>query len=1160
MTSTDETQGEDVYGVDADSSHTDEFAPPRRRRSTYTPPPQYRDTVAPPQPVAAQQPVATPTVQSPAAGAPAPQVNAVHAAPHPSYTVYSIDDGSLDDGSRDAAPAGSAPADQPQHPVQTPVWTAPVDNSSAPATAIPDWSTQAPTSSIDQRDARRLTPPPAWTPPVEPPAAPPFAPAAQLPNSDVPADAPVEATSPYRPWTPDSHVDADAYWNTARRASSDTAAGDPASSDPLSSDPASSDPAPGRPAPVAPALPEPLKPVQFVPATPAPVDEPYEPDIAPGSSAPVWSLDDEPAADRYRPWVPEPQPDTTPLWDALFPSGPPTATPPTADSTPAPPASSGIAPASEPVLPAASEPAPPAASGFMTPDDEAATLAAHAPPAGQPWIPQRRSLPDDQLLSVLEAADSKPGGTLDAMDALENEMRLREVEVQEYREWEDSMLAVGTPEALAVVAQVRPEFTAIEIPAELTPTSAIPIQYPDAQPAEPSKSARAQSDAPWPFSEPGEPEVPLLPAPTEPSQPTPAEPWVPTAPEVPAQPEEPSQPEEPAQPDSPLEPEAPAEPAAPAEPTAPAEHEREEPHDSQVAHDMPQSWFDALVAPAEQTPAPPAQAPQTVAVAQPTGYPVPKFDELIAVDPEAHPGDEPADDAPEVKPKRPFGVAVADGHPQHPDPAPNSEAPAAPGRLPLFALEQAGDRPTPRDLRTGRASRMFWLWFAANSSVVSIGMGATVFSLGMSLRQSIVAALAGTGLSLVPLGLGTLAGKRSGQPTMIVSRAVFGLVGNVVPAALAFVSRVFWGAVLLWLFAASLSAVVAGGTGSGDRSTAGLVVVFIVVGVMLAAVVAFLGYWLLARVQLVVSVVSAALIAGFVALTWQRVDFAAALTVADGPWIRVVTGAVAVFSFLGLVWANSASDLARYQRPGGSSAAHMLGAGFGATLPSFLLVGYGALLAASDQALGARIVADPVGALTGILPAWYPVPLVVATGLSLLSGVIITAYSGAFALQAAGLRVERQWATLIVGAVVAVLAVGFSLLDVDLVGIFRDLATTVAVPVAAWAGIFAADTMIRNRPFHTASLLRIGGVYPRVHPVNVGALVVITAIGWGLTTATVAGLGWQGYVFAVAGVDTGGDLAASDLGVLVALVLGLLTPLVTGVRTIRRQEADQRPI
>ena len=116
----------------------------------------------------------------------------------------------------------------------------------------------------------------------------------------------------------------------------------------------------------------------------------------------------------------------------------------------------------------------------MTPDEEAATLARHAPPAGQPWIPQRRSLPDDELVEELaewlDSVRDHPGVALSALDALDNEMRLREEEKQQYSEWEHSMLAVGTPEALAAVAQVRPTFTGIEVPPELTPTEAIRIQ------------------------------------------------------------------------------------------------------------------------------------------------------------------------------------------------------------------------------------------------------------------------------------------------------------------------------------------------------------------------------------------------------------------------------------------------------------------------------------------------------------------------------------------------------------------------------------------------------------------------------------------------------------------------------------------------------------
>jgi hypothetical protein len=72
---------------------------------------------------------------------------------------------------------------------------------------------------------------------------------------------------------------------------------------------------------------------------------------------------------------------------------------------------------------------------------------------------------------------------------------------------------------------------------------------------------------------------------------------------------------------------------------------------------------------------------------------------------------------------------------------------------------------------------------------------------------------------------------------------------------------------------------------------------------------------------------------------------------------------------------------------------------------------------------------------------------------------------------------------------------------------------------------------------------------------NLVALVVIIAIGYGFLSATMTGLSWQGYLFTALGVPLGGQLAGSDLGVLVALALGLLFPLVAGRSGIRAQES-----
>lgn len=489
---------------------------------------------------------------------------------------------------------------------------------------------------------------------------------------------------------------------------------------------------------------------------------------------------------------------------------------------------------------------------------------------------------------------------------------------------------------------------------------------------------------------------------------------------------------------------------------------------------------------------------------------------------------------------------LADGEPALVDEHPESH--------PALLVETAGPEPTALDLRAGRAARLFWLWFAANSSIVSLSLGAVLFGLGMSLRQTLVAILLGVALSFLPLGLVTLAGKWSGQPTMIVSRATFGIVGNGLPAVVALVSRVFWGGALLWLLAAGVARVLVDAGLDAGLGEFLWTLVGLGVGFALAFVVAVFGYGLIARVQLVLSILTGLLVVGVVVLTFPRLDVAAAQGVDDGPWTLLVTGIVLVFSFVGLAWVHSSADVARYQRTESDGGSTMLWATFGATLPAFILVAWGALLAASDPLIADGLATNPLYTIAALLPLWYPAPLIAAVALGLLSGVVLTIYSGGFALQSLGVRARRSITTVIAGGLVLAAAVALLFLAGDARGLIVDVATTVAVPVAAWASIFGAEIMIRRRGFDAESLLSRGGIYPAARWVNLLGLVAISAIGFGLTSAELAGLDWQGYLFPLIGFADGDPLLTSDVGVLVALVLGLVLPLATAVPAIRRQE------
>jgi NCS1 family nucleobase:cation symporter-1 len=475
--------------------------------------------------------------------------------------------------------------------------------------------------------------------------------------------------------------------------------------------------------------------------------------------------------------------------------------------------------------------------------------------------------------------------------------------------------------------------------------------------------------------------------------------------------------------------------------------------------------------------------------------------------------------------------------------------------MPVFRIEQAGQEPTPLPSRVGQANRMFRLWFAVTASVLSVALGARLQALGLSVLEVLVATLLGIALSFMPLGLGTLAGKRSGQPMMVVSRATFGVVGNIVPTVLAILVRLVWGALLLAVAGQSVGTVLAPGRTNGETgygtvpAIAGALVLL-----ALAAVVAVFGYALVYLVQFILVIVATVLLALTVIMTWGLADVEAALAGPGGIGPGVLSGAILVFAYLGLAWATSSADLARYQRPHSSGSAGMLWATFGAGLPSLALICYGALLAASHPGQAAAFAVDPVGSLVRLLPGWSGIPLlVVATG-TLLSAVILSLYSGGLAFTAAGRCITRPVGVLLAALGTGVLALAFLVSRPGLAAAFLSLPVTLGVPVAAWAGLFSAELLVRRSPFDSGSLLHRGGAYPDWRWVNVGALMVITVIGFGLAPSGPGWLAWQGYFLAPAGIDPAGELAASGIGVLVAFGLGLLTPLLLGIPAIRRQE------
>ena len=85
-------------------------------------------------------------------------------------------------------------------------------------------------------------------------------------------------------------------------------------------------------------------------------------------------------------------------------------------------------------------------------------------------------------------------------------------------------------------------------------------------------------------------------------------------------------------------------------------------------------------------------------------------------------------------------------------------------------IDEADRSASPRDL--------FWPWFAANVSVFGLSYASFVLYFGISFWQGVLVAVVGIVVSFVLCGLIAIAGKRGSAPTMILSRAAFGVEGE----------------------------------------------------------------------------------------------------------------------------------------------------------------------------------------------------------------------------------------------------------------------------------------------------------------------------------------------------------------------------------------------
>jgi purine-cytosine permease-like protein len=472
----------------------------------------------------------------------------------------------------------------------------------------------------------------------------------------------------------------------------------------------------------------------------------------------------------------------------------------------------------------------------------------------------------------------------------------------------------------------------------------------------------------------------------------------------------------------------------------------------------------------------------------------------------------------------------------------------------VMQIETNGINVITEDERKGNPRDLFWPWFAANVSVLGLSYGSFVLGFGISFWQALVVGLAGIVLSFLACGFIAVAGKRGSAPTMVLSRAAFGVRGNRLPTVISWMLTVGWETVLVILATLATATVfhrLGWGGGNGTKVIALIVVVALTIfgGVM--------GFDLIMRMQTWITLVTGVFTIVFIGLVADKIHWHTVSALPGGSAEHLIGALVFMMTGFGLGWVNAAADYSRYL-PRRSSSAGVIGwTTFGSAIAPVFLLLFGLLLAGSSTSLNTAIAGDPIGALATLLPTWFLVPFAIVAVLGLIGGSVLDIYSSGLAMLTAGVKVPRYVAALIDGVVMTIGSIYVVFVAHNFIGQFQGFLITLGVPIAAWCGVMLADIGLRRRDYAEADLYNPAGRYGDIRWIPVITVVAATVLGWGLVTNTAASwLTWQGYLLKPFGLGgKTGAWAFANLGVLVALALGFIVMWVAGRSVVRAQEA-----
>ncbi|HEY3410376.1 MAG TPA: cytosine permease [Propionicimonas sp.] len=464
-------------------------------------------------------------------------------------------------------------------------------------------------------------------------------------------------------------------------------------------------------------------------------------------------------------------------------------------------------------------------------------------------------------------------------------------------------------------------------------------------------------------------------------------------------------------------------------------------------------------------------------------------------------------------------------------------------------METAGIESIADEHRHGTASELFWVWLGANIGIVGIVYGAVLTTLGLNLWQGAVAAVVGSVLSFVLVGVLGIAGKWGGAPMLGLSRIPFGRRGNLAPTLVSWISLLGWETLTAVIAAYALLALLE--TVWHVPTTVPWMLVSLVVVATAALLLGRLGHATIVAVQRFVTWTFGLLTLAVLPWLVLSTHWTAVLAIPPGSLLALVGGTGIVAASTGISWTNLAADYTRYLPRRERGAAIVGWTTLGSSVPLVVLIIVGILL--SSTVAGLATSSDPIAAIGAVLPAWLAVPYLLAAIGGLLAQLVMGLYSSGLNLLALGVRLRRSRTVVIDGAVILFAGVYIMVVQADFSGFLVSFVQLLACGVATWAAVCIVDMAFRGG--YDRNCLAMSELIKTTHPAQSAPhreIRLSAVVAW--LAGTVVGA-----LFTASPLFTGplavGIFAESSLGYLLGFAVSAALYAMLSRDLLRRPEA-----